>query len=50
MLAGAYHGVSGIPVQWLKALDFRVRRACERQALDLLAMAEKRTPLNPESG
>jgi len=44
MLAGAYHGVSGIPVQWLKALDFRVRRACERQALDLLELAQMRQP------
>jgi ADP-ribosyl-[dinitrogen reductase] hydrolase len=42
MLAGAYHGVSGIPIPWLKALDHRVRKACERQALDLLALAAKR--------
>jgi ADP-ribosyl-[dinitrogen reductase] hydrolase len=41
MLAGAYYGVSGIPVQWLKVLNYRVRRECERQALDLLELAAK---------
>ena len=49
MLAGAYHGVSGIPIQWLKALDFRVRRACERQALDLLELADTRQPPHHET-
>ena len=39
MLAGAYYGASDIPIQWLKALDHRVRKACERQALELLALA-----------
>ena len=46
MLAGAYYGVSGIPIPWLKGLDYRVRKACERQALDLLAWAVN---LNPGS-
>jgi ADP-ribosyl-[dinitrogen reductase] hydrolase len=39
MLAGACYGVSAIPIPWLKGLDHRVRKACERQALDLLNLA-----------
>lgn len=39
MLAGAYYGVTDIPIHWLKALRPEIRRACERQALDLLALA-----------
>jgi ADP-ribosyl-[dinitrogen reductase] hydrolase len=42
MLAGAYYGVDAIPKHWLKALNSEVREACEKQALDLLEMAEHR--------
>ncbi len=42
MLAGAYYGVDAIPKTWLKALDPDIRRDCEFQALDLLALAEQR--------
>ena len=41
MLAGASYGRDGIPKQWLKALDGEVRAACERQAQELLALAER---------
>jgi ADP-ribosyl-[dinitrogen reductase] hydrolase len=44
MLAGACYGVDSIPKTWLKALKPDVRKACEKQALDLLELAEKRIP------
>jgi ADP-ribosyl-[dinitrogen reductase] hydrolase len=44
MLAGACYGVDAIPKTWLKALKPDVRKACEKQALDLLELAEKRIP------
>ena len=44
MLAGAYYGVANIPIPWIMALNPRVRRACERQALELLALASKLNP------
>lgn len=36
MLAGARYGPAAIPRRWLKALDAKVRMACERQARALL--------------
>jgi ADP-ribosyl-[dinitrogen reductase] hydrolase len=42
MLAGAYYGADAIPKSWLKALKPDVRKACEKQALDLLKLAERR--------
>jgi ADP-ribosyl-[dinitrogen reductase] hydrolase len=42
MLAGSYYGVDAIPKSWLKALNPKVRKACEKQALDLLELAEQR--------
>jgi ADP-ribosyl-[dinitrogen reductase] hydrolase len=42
MLAGSYYGVDAIPKSWLKALNPNVRKACEKQALDLLELAEQR--------
>jgi ADP-ribosyl-[dinitrogen reductase] hydrolase len=42
MLAGAYYGVDAIPKSWLKALNPEVRKACEKQALALLELAEQR--------
>ncbi len=42
MLAGATYGVDAIPKPWLKALNPKVRVACEKQALDLLELAEQR--------
>ena len=39
MLAGARYGLEAIPRRWLKALDSRVRDACEAQALALLSVA-----------
>ena len=42
MLAGAYYGVDAIPKSWLKALKPDVRKACQKQALDLLELAEER--------
>ncbi|MGD8588376.1 MAG: ADP-ribosyl-[dinitrogen reductase] hydrolase [Chromatiales bacterium] len=44
MLAGAYYGVMKIPISWLKALNPKVRRACEQQALELLALAARLNP------
>lgn len=46
MLAGARYGVDAIPERWRKALDGKVRKACEKQARALLQIAEQRaTPL-----
>jgi ADP-ribosyl-[dinitrogen reductase] hydrolase len=42
MLAGACYGVDAIPKSWLKALDGETRLACEKQALELLSLAERR--------
>ncbi|MES9813990.1 MAG: ADP-ribosyl-[dinitrogen reductase] hydrolase [Candidatus Thiodiazotropha sp.] len=41
MLAGAVYGPDSIPMQWIKTLDQDVRRACEKQSLELLALAAK---------
>jgi len=41
MLAGAYYGVDAIPKRWLKALKSDVRVDCERQAFDLLELADQ---------
>ena len=41
MLAGSLKGPGNIPIQWLKALKPDVRWACERQAIDLLALADR---------
>ena len=38
MLAGALYGTAAIPNNWLKALDPQTRMACERQAMQLIAM------------
>jgi ADP-ribosyl-[dinitrogen reductase] hydrolase len=42
MLAGACYGTAAIPRQWLKSLDREVKRRCEEQAMQLLALAMKR--------
>jgi ADP-ribosyl-[dinitrogen reductase] hydrolase len=42
MLAGACYGTTAIPKQWLKALDPNVKRRCEEQTLQLLALAQQR--------
>lgn len=39
MLAGARYGLESIPRRWLKALDPRIRLACERQARALIGVA-----------
>ncbi|MDW8323062.1 MAG: ADP-ribosyl-[dinitrogen reductase] hydrolase [Burkholderiales bacterium] len=39
MLAGAVHGLEGLPEDWLRALDPAVQDACRNQALALLALA-----------
>lgn len=39
ILAGALYGPHDIPIHWLKTLDTEIRKACERQALELLAQA-----------
>lgn len=41
MLAGAYYGLRAIPLQWLRVLNVEVRKSCEKQALDLLALAAR---------
>ncbi len=41
MLAGANYGVDFIPSYWLNALDRKVARDCEVQALALLHLAER---------
>jgi len=41
MLAGACYGVDAIPWQWRNALDSKIRNACEKQSLALLALAEE---------
>lgn len=40
MLSGACYGAEAIPKRWLKALDRKVRTACEQQALALLELAQ----------
>lgn len=42
MLAGAFHGLSFIPASWRKALNPQVRKACESQTIELLALAAER--------
>jgi ADP-ribosyl-[dinitrogen reductase] hydrolase len=42
MLAGACYGTTAIPKQWLKSLDQEVKRRCEEQTMQLLALAMKR--------
>jgi len=41
MLAGTYYGSRAIPAAWLRVLDGEVRKACQQQAVDLLALAER---------
>jgi ADP-ribosyl-[dinitrogen reductase] hydrolase len=41
MLAGACYGVDSIPRQWRNALNSKIRNACEKQSLALLALAEE---------
>jgi ADP-ribosyl-[dinitrogen reductase] hydrolase len=41
MLAGACYGVDAIPRQWRNALNSKVRQACEKQSMALLALAEE---------
>ncbi|HYQ72803.1 MAG TPA: ADP-ribosyl-[dinitrogen reductase] hydrolase, partial [Gammaproteobacteria bacterium] len=43
MLAGAYYGARAIPEQWLRTLNATVRKACEKQAIDLLALASRKS-------
>lgn len=43
MLAGAYYGSRAIPAHWLRALDAQVRKSCEKQAVDLLALAARKS-------
>lgn len=52
MLAGAYYGLPSVPARWRRALDRDVARACERQALALLALAEQgaRPPVSAGEG
>jgi len=47
MLAGARYGRRGIPRRWLKALDAEIRAACERQALELIGLADRRSEGRP---
>ncbi len=39
MLAGALYGIHAIPGRWSRKLDPEVRRSCEGQAIELLALA-----------
>ena len=39
MLAGAYCGPDAIPDRWLGVLDDDTRKACRKQALDLISLA-----------
>ena len=39
MLAGAYCGPDAIPDRWLEVLDDDTRKACRKQALDLISLA-----------
>jgi len=41
-LAGALHGLEGIPVRWLKRLDPNVRAAIEWQTPRLLGLSDFR--------
>ena len=40
MLAGARYGLRSIPSRWTRKLNPKVKTACQRQTLELLAMAE----------
>ena len=40
MLAGACYGLQSIPSRWTRKLNPKVKIACQRQTLELLAMAE----------
>ena len=42
MLAGACYGLPAVPEEWLKSLKPEVRRSCEGQSTQLLAMAAQR--------
>lgn len=39
MIAGAAYGPAAIPSHWIKAVDPAITRACERQALALIALS-----------
>jgi ADP-ribosyl-[dinitrogen reductase] hydrolase len=47
MLAGARYGRAAIPERWSSKLDPDVRQACEKQALELLNIANQRTTTPP---
>ncbi|MEJ2694082.1 MAG: ADP-ribosyl-[dinitrogen reductase] hydrolase [Candidatus Thiodiazotropha sp.] len=40
MLAGARYGLRSVPSRWTRKLNPKVKTACQRQTLELLAMAE----------
>jgi ADP-ribosyl-[dinitrogen reductase] hydrolase len=42
MLAGACYGLQSIPERWVRKLNPKVKAACQRQTLKLLALAESR--------